>query len=60
MLEIEGVYQPIVWIPVQPQRVVERLIKDSHRFDMRIGRQMLVAKHQDLVPPEVLPQRGGG
>ncbi len=58
--EIEDVHQPILRIAVQPQRMVERLIEDPHRLDMRIGRQLLVTKHQDLVPPEVLAQRSGG
>jgi hypothetical protein len=60
LFEVENVDQPIVRIAVQPQRVVERLVENSHRLDMRIGRQLLVAKHQDLVPPEVLPERGRG
>lgn len=60
LLEVEDVNQRVAHIAPQPRRMVERFVEDPHRVHVRIGRQVLVAEHQDLVPPQVLPQRVGG
>ena len=63
LLQVEGVDKPAVRVPIQPLRMIERLVEDPYRLDVLERRQVLAAEDQDLVGPEGLPQRlrrGGG
>ena len=59
LVEVEHVDEAVVLVAVHPLRMVERLVEDPHRLDVRVGRQVLVAEHEHLVLPEVLAQALG-
>ena len=54
LVEVEHIDQPVVIVAEAPQRMVERFVEDLHRPHVRIGREVLVTKHEDLVVSEVV------
>jgi hypothetical protein len=49
--QVEGLHKAVSFVPGLPQRVVERVVPDSHRLDLLVRQQVLVAEDQHLVPP---------